>query len=130
MAPEVLHLILCDELRPDPDNYHRLNIFGLVTSIRSVAPVFPLTHPKLIALLVWMGGQGSGELMLRVVNAQSGTAVFRTRPRQVRFAGAAEEVGGVVFRIQNCTFPATGLYWVEILFAGSPIARQRLFLRP
>ncbi len=130
MEPEVLYLILCNRVKMDPNNYHRYNVFGLVTSIRSaVTPPFPVIHPELLAFVVWTGGRGVGELVLRVLEDRSSTAVFRTRPRQVRFVGDPTAVGGVLFRIRNCSFPAAGLYWVEVLFAGSLIARQRLFLR-
>ena len=130
MSPDVLYLILCDEIQTDPSNYHRCNVLGLITSIRSaVAPPFPIEHPRMLALIVWTGGKGTGELALRVIPDRLGKTVFRSRPRQVRFVGDAAAVGGVVFRIQNCPFPAAGLYWVEVLFAGSVIARQRLILR-
>jgi hypothetical protein len=130
MEPDVLHLILCDGVRTDPHNYHRLNVLGLVTSIRSTAmPPFPVVHPLLVALVVWVGGQGTGDLALRIVEDSSGRIVFRTRPRQARFVGDPSAVGGVVFHARNCSFPAAGLSWVEVLFAGSVIARQRLFLR-
>lgn len=130
MEPAVLHLILCDDVQTDPNNYHRCNILGLITSIRSITvPPFPAVHPQLLALIVWIGGQGTGELTLRIIEDRSTRTIFGTRPRQVRFVGDAAAVGGVLFRIQNCSFPAAGLYWVEVLFAGSVIARQQLFLR-
>jgi hypothetical protein len=130
MGLDVLHLILCDRVETDPNNYHRCNIFGLITSIRSAAtPRFPVAHPQLLALVVWTGGQGTGELTLRIVEDGLASVVFRTRPRQVRFVGDATAVGGVVFRIQNCAFPGAGLYWVEVLFGGLVIARQRLAVR-
>jgi hypothetical protein len=130
MEPDVLHLILCDGIQTDPKNYQRFNVLGLITSIRSTAtPPFPVVRPLFLALVVWVGGQGAGELTLRVIEDRSGNPVFRTRPRQVRFVGDPSAVGGVVFHIRNCSFPAAGLYWVEVLFAGSVIARQRLFLR-
>jgi hypothetical protein len=130
MGLDVLHLILCNRVETDPNNYHRCNIFGLITSIRSAAaPAFPVVHPQLLALIIWTGGQGTGELTLRIIDDRSASAVFRTRPRQVRFVGDAASVGGVAFRIQNCAFPAAGLYWVEVLFAGLLLARQRLVVR-
>ncbi len=130
MEPDVLHVILCDEVQIDPNNYHRCNVLGLITSIRSTAtPAFPVARPQFFALVIWIGGHGTGELVLRIIEDRSTSTIFRTRPRQVRFVGDATAVGGVVFRIQNCTFPAEGLYCVEVLFAGSVIARQRLFLR-
>jgi hypothetical protein len=130
MEPDVLHLILCDRVQSDPNNYHRCNIFGLITSIRSSAdPPFPVVHAQLLALMVWTGGQDTGDLMLRIIEDRSKRTVFRTRSRQVRFVGDAAAIGGVVFSIRNCAFPSAGLYWVEVLFAGSIIAHQRLVVR-
>jgi hypothetical protein len=130
MKPDVLNVILCDRVETDPNNYHRCNVFGLTASIRSaIAPPFPVVQLELIALVIWTGGHGAGELLLRIIEDRSASTVFRTLSRQVRFVGNASAVGGVKFRIRNCSFPAAGLYWVEVLFAGSVIARQRLFLR-
>jgi hypothetical protein len=67
--------------------------------------------------------------MLRIMEHGANNTVFRTRPRQARFVGNAQAIGGIVFRIQNCTFPAAGLYWVEVAFAGSVVARQRLVVK-
>jgi hypothetical protein len=129
-APEVLHLILCGRVETDPTNYHRHNILGLVTSIRSNAtPRFPVVHSQLTAVAVWTGGHGTGDLALRIVGDRAAGAVFQTRPRPIRFAGDPAAAGGVVFRIRNCRFPAAGLYWVEIWFADLLIARQKLFVR-
>src|SRR5438046_3145343 len=47
MEPGVLYLIVCDAVRPDPQDYHRLNVFGLMASIRSTAyPALPLARPS------------------------------------------------------------------------------------
>ena len=130
MTPDVLYLILCNDIQTDSKNYHRCNVLGLITSIRSAAaPPFPVEHPRMIALVVWTGGEGTGELALRIIEDRSGDTVYRTHPRQVQFVGNAAAIGGVVFRIHNCSFPVAGLYWVEVLYAGSVIARQRLILR-
>jgi hypothetical protein len=81
MKPETLYLILCDEVRTDPNNYHRINIFGLNTTVRSTAsPPFPVVHSLLCALLVLTGGQGSGELVLRIFHGQTGRVIFRNPP--------------------------------------------------
>ncbi len=130
MEPEVRHFLLCDDVRTDPNNYHRLDVIGLITSIRSHAePPFPLVRPLLCALVLLTGGTGTGDLLLRVFHDPSKRVVFRSRPRQVRFAGDPEAVLGIVFRVRDCSFPAAGLYWVEAVFAGSVIARQKLFLK-
>ena len=63
MAPTVLHFIVCDRVLVDPTNLHLLNIEGLRTSIRSRhLPPFPLVVPLLTTLVIFMGGDGQGEL--------------------------------------------------------------------
>lgn len=88
MEPDVLHLILCDEIQVDPNNSQRCNALGLITSIRSADASFPVVHPRLFALIVWIGGDGSGELVLRIVEGRSTSTIFRTRTRLVRFVVA------------------------------------------
>ena len=129
MEPEVRHLILCDDVAVDPDNYQRLNVFGLITRIHStVQPPFPVVRPLLCALVLLTGGKGGGELSLRILHDPTGAVIFRSAPRQVRFVGNPAAVLGLLFRIRNCSFPAAGLYWVEVVFAGTVIARQKLWL--
>jgi len=129
MEPDILYLIVCDDVRADPNNYHRLNIFGLLISLRSQGePAFPLVRPSFSALVILTNGQGGGELRVQVVHEQTGQVIFSTRPRQVRFIGDPTAVLGMRFQIQNCSFPAAGLNWVEVAYDGSIIARQRLFL--
>jgi hypothetical protein len=130
MEPDVLYLILCDDVRPDPTNYQRLHVWGLLTSIRSGArPPFPLVQPRFSVLLILTGGQGSGELVLRIVRDSTESVVFKTRPRQVRFVGDPTAVLGMRFLIQNCTFPAPGLYWAQVMYRGAVLARQRLYVK-
>lgn len=127
MAPEVLYLILCGEVQTDPRNYHRLTLVSLLTTIRSAS--FPVVEPDFSALLLLTGCQGSGEVILHIVQDHTRVSVFRTRPRLLRFVGDPAAVLGIRFQVRNCSFPAPGLYWAEVMFEGSIIARQKLFLR-
>jgi hypothetical protein len=68
-------------------------------------------------------------MMLRITEDRSGNVIFRTRSRPVRFVGDPAEVGGMLFRILNCSFPAAGLSWVEVIYDDSVLARQKLFLK-
>src|SRR5438132_4635895 len=91
MTPDVLYLILCNDIQTDSKNYHRCNVLGLITSIRSAAaPPFPVEHPRMIALVVWTGGEGTGELALRIIEDRSGDTVYRTHPRQVQFVATPQ----------------------------------------
>lgn len=129
MEPEVRYLLLCDEVQPDPQHLLRLNVLGLITHSRSTAvPPFPLTRPLFCVLVVLTGCSGTGELSCRIVQSGTARVVFRNLPRQVRFLGEPGDAVGVTFRTRNCTFPAGGLYWVELIFSGTVIARQPLSL--
>jgi hypothetical protein len=87
MEPAVLHLIPCNDIETDSSNHQRFNIVGLITSIRSSqSPPFPVSHSNLIVLVVWTGGQGEGELEMRITDAGSQNAIFRTRSRRVSLA--------------------------------------------
>jgi hypothetical protein len=131
MEPEARHLILCNQVLTDPDNFHRINILGLITSIGSTAdPPFPVLCPTICALVILTEGRGAGQLVLRIFHERSGRIVFRSSPRRIRFVGRADAILGVVFRIRNCSFPEPGLYWVELVFAQSVVARQKLLLGP
>src|SRR5262245_31929396 len=130
MQPHILYLILCDKVEADPNNYHRLNVFGLLTSLRSsVTPPFPVVQPLFCALVILTGGQGTGEMLVRVRRDQTEEIIFSTRPRQVRFVGDPRAVVGMLFRLENCCFPQAGLYWVEVVYRDSVLARQQLSLK-
>jgi hypothetical protein len=129
MEPEAWYLILCNDVQVDPHNALRLNILGLITHIRSrTKPPFPHIRPLLRVLSVLTRCQGIGELSLRIVEEGTGRVVFRNPPRRVRFAGSLQEAVGVVFAVRNCSFPAAGLYWVELIYSGTVVARQGLTL--
>jgi hypothetical protein len=130
MALEALHLIPCDDVVPDPSNYHRLTVVGLLTMIRARAtPSFPLVQPVFCVLLLVTGGQGMRELELHITQDQTGSDVFRTRQRQVRFLGDPAAILPMKFEIRNCSFPAPGLYWVQVWCDSSMLSRKKLFVR-
>jgi len=130
MPLEALQLIPCDDVAPDPSNYHRLTVVGLLTVIRArAAPPFPVVRPVFCVLLLLTGGQGAGDLELRITQDPTGNQIFRTRRRQLRFVGDPAAILPVKFEIRNCSFPDAGLYWVEVMWQGSTLARTKLFLR-
>ena len=125
----VRYLILCDDAQPDPSNLLRLNVLGLMTHIRSTRmPPFPVVRPRFCVLVLLTDCQGPAELSLRIVQSATGQIIFRNQSRRMNFLSAPHEAVGIKFYITNCTFPAEGLYWVELLLAGTVVARQALSL--
>ncbi len=126
---DVRYLILCDDVHTDPANNLRVDVWGLMTHIRSTAtPPFPVVRPLLCVLVILTDCSGEGELSLRIVQASTARVVFRNRPRRVRFTGGSQEAVGITFRVRNCSFPDAGVYWVEFLESGEVKARQALTL--
>ena len=127
MEPEVRYLILCDEVEVAPANFHRLNVRGLLTHIRSRNRLgFPVLCSHFCVLLLLVECQGQGEIALRIVQGGTGSVIYRNQPRLVRFAGAPKDVVPIAFHLRNCSFPSAGVYWVECLYSGTVIGRQPL----
>jgi hypothetical protein len=125
----VRYLILCDDVQADPNSLLRLNILGLLTHIRSTrVPAFPVVRPRFCVLVLLTDCQGTAEVSLRIVQSATGRIVFRNQRRSVQFVSKPNEAVGIKFLINNCMFPEEGLYWVELLVAGSMVARQPMSL--
>jgi hypothetical protein len=122
-------MILCDDVRVDPDNPKKVNIFGLVSSIKVECDVFPIVHPEICVYLHLTEGRGSGEAQIAIVRADSGEASFVGSPHMLTFPSNPLAVKGVAFRILDCVLPEAGLYWVEFRYGGKALARQPLLVR-
>jgi hypothetical protein len=122
-------LILCDDVQADPINLLRLNVLGLMTHIRSTRiPPFPVVRPRFCVLVLLTGCEGAAELSLRIVQSETGRIVFRNQPRRMQFVNAPRDADGIKFYVNNCAFPAEGLFWVELIIEGAVAARQALSL--
>jgi len=133
MEPEVRYLIVCDDVHIDPANLQRIDVLGLMATLRSTAsPPFPVLRPVLSIVVLLTAGDAAGQigdLSVRIIHGTTGRLVFSSRPRRIRFVHDPEATSGAVFRAQNCSFPSAGLYWVECLFSGTVLARNRLSVR-
>jgi hypothetical protein len=126
---EVRYFILCDDVQANTNDLHRLNVFGILAQIRSTSsPPFPVTQTEFSVLLILTNCMGTEEISIRIVESGTGRVIFRNRPRRFRFVGMPQDFRGVRFRIQNCTFPRPGLYWVECIVSGFVIERKGLNL--
>lgn len=125
----VRYFLLCDDVHTNPDNLLRLDVLGLMTHIRSTRiPPFPVVRPRFCVLALLTGCEGTGELSLRIVQSDAGRIIFRNQSRRIQFISAPGEAVGIIFYINNCVFPAEGLYWVEFIIEGAVAARQALSL--
>ena len=63
----------------------------------------------------------------RIRQESTDEVVFQTKPKSISFADPTLVVP-VVFRLRNCVFPASGLYYVEILNENKLIGERRLLV--
>ena len=129
-APVVRHMLLCEDVRSDANNPHRVNILGLVSKIEVLSdPPFPLRLPELCVYLLMTDERGRGQASIVGVHADSGQAVFASPERNLQFGADPLAVVGVIFRIEDCVFPEAGLYWIQFVYNGQVIAQQPLLVR-
>jgi hypothetical protein len=130
LQPVVRYMILCDDWGIAQDNPRRVNIFGLLSNIRSVdQPPYPLLYRELCVFLALTEGRGSGNCQIRCGFEETGETVFETPSRPITFGDDPLEVVGVPFRIRGCRFPRAGLYLVQFWYNGAKVDERPLRLR-
>src|SRR5947209_1692872 len=84
--PVVRHMLVCDRAAADPNNPHKVDVFGLMSVIvAGTDVVLPLRHRELCVYLALTGGRGTGEGRIVVVHADSGRPAFASRPHEIQF---------------------------------------------
>lgn len=130
LAPIVRHMLICEDVRTHPDSPKKVNVFGLLSTIRAAEyETYPLCLPNLCIYLQITGGRGSGAGQIVAVQADSEQFVFASLAHPLVLGNNPLAVRGLVFRIQDCIFPQPGLYWIQFRFDDRTIAEQPLVLK-
>ena len=128
--PVVRYLIACENITADADDPNRVSLLNLVSAIRPLAdPPYPFRYPELCIYLQLSGCRGPADGRIDIVHADLGRPIFRSRTRAVPFPNDPLEVVGLSFRIRHCTFPESGLYWLQFWYNNVPIAQEPLLLK-
>jgi hypothetical protein len=123
-------MILCEDWSVDPDNPRRINILGLLSSIRLVEnQPYPLLLTELCVLLALADGRGQGRCRIVCRMEDTGQRMFATPWRTIRFGDDPLEVTAVPFRIRDCLFPVPGLYTIEFWYNDRVLEERPLLLR-
>lgn len=130
VTPVVRYMILCEDWATDANGPNRVNIFGLLSNIRSIdEPFYPLLFPELCIFLALTEGRGIGDGRIVCVFEETAEKVFETPNRTIAFGTDPLEVVGVPFRIRDCPFPRAGLYLVQFWYNDREIEQRPLRLR-
>jgi hypothetical protein len=130
IPPIVRHMLVCDNVAPSTTSAASLNVLGVVHTIRAKpGQAFPLRHPGLCVYLMLSGGVGTGEVQIRVVEADTGIDIFGSPAHHITYPTDRHEIAGLVFRITGCVFPQPGLYWVEFHHDGLIVRQVSVVVR-
>jgi len=124
MEPEVIHFIVCDDVRADPHNFHRLDVRGI--RIRLRVRQKPPLRLDFCFLAILVGFRGTGKLKVRIVEYSSRRRIAETPSYLVTYPRVPSEVVTAVFRMGQCNLPQLGRYRVELI-DGSVVLRQTPF---
>ena len=128
--PVVRHMLLCDDIQPHPSNPNKMDVLGLVSTIHAVAEAdFPLHVPMLCIYLEISGGRGTGQARIDCRQADSDLVRFSSLTHELTFPPDPRAVRGLVFRLVDCLFPQSGLYWVQFCYNRQILAEQPLVVR-
>lgn len=130
VKPIVRYMLLCQDWQTDNANDRRINVTGLISSIRAVdEALYPLLYPEICVLLVLTEGRGRGEGKIVCVWDDSGETVFATSDRLIELGPDPLATTAVAFRIQECIFPNPGRYTVQFWYEGELVEERPLLLR-
>jgi len=119
-TPVAVGLTLCDYVLIE-DGTKRASLIGGLT--RMEAGSFPYLAPPFFVFAALIDGLGDATVDLIATRLDKNDRVY-TRRRSVRFSDRLRELH-VVFRIDDCHFPAPGYYQFSLLVDGEWVAQRR-----
>ncbi|MCI0640643.1 MAG: hypothetical protein L0Y72_27970 [Gemmataceae bacterium] len=130
VAPHVRHMLVCEDVRQRGNRPTKIDIFGLVHSLRPAhhGASFPLVA-SFCVFVVLTAGRGVGAAQIVIVHSDRGDRVFEGQKRRLKFGSNPLEVTAVRFRIVSCVFPELGLYSVEFRYNEETVAHQPLLVK-
>ena len=126
VLPRVLALVVCDGIEESEQEMGVYRLSGVRT--RLDVPVFPAFRPRLCVFVQMNGHRGQALCRIGIRQEATDEVIYQTKAKTILFEDPRLAVP-VVFRLRNCVFPASGLYYVEILDETKLIGERRLLLQ-
>ena len=125
IPPVIRHMLICDDVQRGSETRPKLNVIGLVHRIRAKpGQQFPIQHTGLCVYLVLTGGSGTGQIQVRITDAESDVGLVETPIHEFEHPPDRHAISGLAIRIAACIFPHPGLYWVEFHHDGNMLRRE------
>ena len=117
--PICVSLIVCNEVIEDKRTGNK-TLVGLFNGI--VTPALPCSHPRMFLMASLTSGTGSWDFSFRI-SAPSGREVVRIGDT-TRFQDPLI-VHDLIVELRNLPLEETGVYFVDLLVADTPVANRR-----
>ena len=125
VLPRVHVMVLCDEIEPSSVEEDVFDLRGVRTHF--IAPSFPYTHPQLSVYLQATGHEGTAVGWAVVSDPETDTQIYVSQQAEIPFDGPLSFVM-VRWRLEDCSFPEPGVYYIEIHFDGKLVSERALIL--
>ena len=123
VKPVAKCVYVCDDVIGDPSS-GKVNLLNLWDAVRVPADeVFPYHLEKVCVFVWWRDGFGKVKTRVDIVQASSETLVRRTEDCLLDFEQRTDAVFAR-YKLQDCTFPAPGYYYVEVYSEGEFVDDQ------
>jgi hypothetical protein len=113
VRPVAKRVYVCDDVIADPSS-GKVNLLNLWGAVRVPSDqTFPDRLAKVCVFVWWRDGFGKVRSRVDVVQASTGYLIRRTKDYLVDFEQRTDSVFAR-YKIENCTFPEPGYYFVEV----------------
>ncbi|MFA5687870.1 MAG: hypothetical protein WC959_01775 [Kiritimatiellales bacterium] len=113
MLPDLQSSLICDDVRQERNG--KFMLIGIFDAIHSEQ--LPVTFMKMCLVTRWCNGAGNFIQRSQILNTDQKTVLAAGQDVRVNLPSPEAAATSVEVFI-NVTFPAPGVYWVEILLDG------------
>jgi hypothetical protein len=116
IKPKLSYTLLCDDVRQELGG--KFSLMGLFENI--YAGSFPAVHPRFAIVNEWIGGKGEFIAKIRLLGPDKEQLLSESESKLVLY-NETQRHRDIAVRF-NTTFPAPGIYWVELLLDNERIS--------
>jgi hypothetical protein len=129
VRPFAKRVCVCDDVIREPST-GKISLFNLWDTVHlPPGGTFPYCLAKACIFLWWRDGGGKVRTRIDIVQASTGIVIRRTKDCFLDFEQRIDSVFAR-YKIDNCTFPEPGYYFVEVYCEGDFVDDQIIRVIP
>ena len=126
VLPRVQAMVLCDDIEESDQEDEVVQLTGVRAAIE--LPSFPAVRSQLCVYLQISGHQGEALCHIQIESIERDEVIYKTESLVIIFEDPTTIVP-VYFRLPNCVFSTTGVYYVQVFNESKLICERPLRLR-